>query len=94
MVASKKALRQAGLEKEANPEAHEKLDKSRVGILVGTGMGGLTVFQDNVAKLVQQGYKKITPFFIPYSITNMYVVVLEGGRGDSVCVCVLWGVVA
>ncbi len=87
MVASKKALRQAGLEKEANPEAHEKLDKSRVGILVGTGMGGLTVFQDNVAKLVQQGYKKITPFFIPYSITNMYdagfvceVVYLLGGK--------------
>lgn len=75
MVASKKALRQAGLEKEANPDAHAALDKSRVGILVGTGMGGLTVFQDNVAKLVQQGYKKITPFFIPYAITNMYVVI-------------------
>jgi hypothetical protein len=36
----------AGLEKEANPEAYGKLDHTRVGVLVGTGMGGLTVFQD------------------------------------------------
>lgn len=46
VVASKKALRQAGLEKEANADAHAKLDHARVGILVGTGMGGLSVFQD------------------------------------------------
>lgn len=71
LVSAKKALRQAGIEKEANPDAHGSLDKTRVGILIGTGMGGLTVFQDNVSKLVQQGYKKITPFFIPYAITNI-----------------------
>ncbi len=34
-------------------------------------MGGLTVFQDGVKNLVEKGYKKITPFFIPYAITNM-----------------------
>ncbi len=45
VVSSKKALRMAGLEKEANPEGYAKLDPARVGILVGTGMGGLTVFQ-------------------------------------------------
>jgi 3-oxoacyl-[acyl-carrier-protein] synthase II len=46
MVAGKKALRMAGLEKEANAEGYSKLDATRVGVLVGTGMGGLTVFQD------------------------------------------------
>lgn len=46
MVSGKKALRMAGLEKEANPEGYSKLDPTRVGVLVGTGMGGLTVFQD------------------------------------------------
>lgn len=71
MVASKKALREAGLEKEANPEGWEKVDKKRVGVIVGSGMGGLTVFQDGVKALVEKGYKKITPFFIPYAITNM-----------------------
>ncbi|KAL4450667.1 hypothetical protein ABPG77_001023 [Micractinium sp. CCAP 211/92] len=71
MVASKKALQDAGLEKASNPDGHGALDKTRVGVLVGSGMGGLTVFQDGVKALVEKGYKKITPFFIPYAITNM-----------------------
>ena len=37
---------QAGLDKEKNPEGYAKLDVARVGVLIGTGMGGLTVFQD------------------------------------------------
>lgn len=40
-------------------------------MLVGTGMGGLTVFSDGVKSLIEKGYRKITPFFIPYAITNM-----------------------
>ena len=68
-VASKKALKQAGLEK--GSEEFNKLDKTKVGILVGSGMGGLTVFQDNVAALKEKGLKKVSPFFIPYAITNM-----------------------
>ena len=43
----------------------------RAGVLVGTGMGGLTVFSDGVQALVEKGHRKITPFFIPYTITNM-----------------------
>ena len=42
-----------------------------LGVLAGSGMGGLTVFQDGVKALVEKGPKKITPFFIPYAITNM-----------------------
>ena len=47
------------------------MDKTRIGVLIGTGMGGLTAFSSGVEALIQKGYKKITPFFIPYSITNM-----------------------
>lgn len=47
------------------------MDKSRIGVVVGTGMGGLTAFTAGVESLVLKGYKKISPFFIPYSITNM-----------------------
>ncbi|CAK9133943.1 unnamed protein product [Ilex paraguariensis] len=47
------------------------IDKERAGVLVGTGMGGLTVFSDGVQALIERGYRKITPFFIPYAITNM-----------------------
>ena len=61
----------AGIEK--GSDAFEKLDKTRAGVLIGSGMGGLTVFQDGVKNLVEKGHKKITPFFIPYAITNMCV---------------------
>ena len=47
------------------------MDRTKIGVLVGTGMGGLTAFSTGVEALIQKGYKKITPFFIPYSITNM-----------------------
>ncbi|KAJ0703082.1 putative beta-ketoacyl-[acyl-carrier-protein] synthase I [Helianthus annuus] len=48
-----------------------QIDKERAGVLVGTGIGGLTMFSDGVQNLIEKGYKKITPFFIPCTITNM-----------------------
>ncbi|XP_002964698.2 3-oxoacyl-[acyl-carrier-protein] synthase I, chloroplastic isoform X2 [Selaginella moellendorffii] len=67
IVGGKKALEHAGL----GGENLDKVDKQRVGVLVGSGMGGLSVFSDGVQSLIERGYRKITPFFIPYSITNM-----------------------
>ncbi|XP_054778715.1 3-oxoacyl-[acyl-carrier-protein] synthase I, chloroplastic [Prosopis cineraria] len=67
IVAGKKALEDADL----GGDRLSKIDKERAGVLVGSGMGGLTVFSDGVQKLIEQGYRKITPFFIPYAITNM-----------------------
>nr|GMC99937.1 3-oxoacyl-[acyl-carrier-protein] synthase I, chloroplastic-like [Ipomoea batatas] len=67
LVAGKRALNDANL----SQEVLDTMDKSKIGVLVGSGMGGLTVFSNGVEALVQKGYKKITPFFIPYSITNM-----------------------
>ena len=69
LVSSKKALIDAGIE--IGSDAFNKLDKTRCGVLVGSGMGGLTVFQDGVKNLIEKGVKKISPFFIPYAITNM-----------------------
>merc|ERR1712038_255442 len=64
ITAGKKALADAGLP----DDKLDDIDKSRAGILVGTGMGGLQVFQDNVKTLLNRGPKKISPFFIPYAI--------------------------
>ncbi|KAL0324178.1 UNVERIFIED_CONTAM: 3-oxoacyl-[acyl-carrier-protein] synthase I, chloroplastic [Sesamum calycinum] len=62
LVAGKRALDDASLGKDV-------LDKNWV--LVGSGMGGISAFSNGVEALVQKGHKKITPFFIPYSISNM-----------------------
>ncbi|XP_044484978.1 3-oxoacyl-[acyl-carrier-protein] synthase I, chloroplastic-like [Mangifera indica] len=67
MVAGRKALDDANL----GPQVLETMDRTRIGVLVGSGMGGLTAFTNGVENLIQKGFKKISPFFIPYSITNM-----------------------
>ncbi|CAN1329448.1 3-oxoacyl-[acyl-carrier-protein] synthase I, chloroplastic [Linum perenne] len=67
IVAGKKALEDADL----GGDKLSKIDLQKAGVLVGTGMGGLTVFSDNVQTLIEKGHRKVSPFFIPYSITNM-----------------------
>ncbi|EFJ32129.1 hypothetical protein SELMODRAFT_229853 [Selaginella moellendorffii] len=67
IVGGKRALEHADL----GGDKLDKVDKQRVGVLIGSGMGGLSVFSDGVQSLIEKGYRRITPFFIPYSITNM-----------------------
>jgi 3-oxoacyl-[acyl-carrier-protein] synthase II len=67
MVAGKKALEHGNL----GPESLAKLDKSRCGIVIGSGMGGMSVFHDGVETLLMKSYRRLTPFFVPYIITNM-----------------------
>jgi 3-oxoacyl-[acyl-carrier-protein] synthase II len=68
VIAGKKALEQGRL---LGTEALASLDRARCGIVIGSGMGGMNVFSDGVSTLVQQGFKRISPFFVPYIITNM-----------------------
>ncbi|MCB1109090.1 MAG: beta-ketoacyl-ACP synthase II [Chlamydiia bacterium] len=63
-VAGKRAIEDAHLDLDA-------LDKARCGIIIGSGMGGMSVFQDGVEAIKSKGYRRLTPFFIPFIITNM-----------------------
>lgn len=67
MVAGKKAMEMGKLDQ----EALAKLDKKRAGIIIGSGMGGMSVFSDGVETLLNKTYRRLTPFFVPYIITNM-----------------------
>lgn len=67
LVAGKKALEMSGL----TGESFSGLDKTRCGVLVGSGMGGMSTFADGVETVVNKGFKRLTPFFVPYIITNM-----------------------
>jgi len=69
LVSGKRALEDAGVA--IGSEAFEALDKSRCGIQVGSGMGGIKCIQDSVTALNAKGPRKVSPFFIPYAITNM-----------------------
>ncbi len=67
VVAGKKAMEDASLE----GHALEALDKTRCGVVIGSGMGGMSVFYEGVKTSLTKGFKRITPFFVPYIITNM-----------------------
>lgn len=67
IYAGKKALESGGL----GGDKLNTLDKSKCGILIGSGMGGIESFYDGAQVIVDKGYKRLTPFFIPYIITNM-----------------------
>lgn len=67
IVAGKKALEHAGL---FSAEI-ENLDRTRCGVLLGSGMGGMGVYSDGIETFLQKGPKWVTPFFVPYILTNM-----------------------
>jgi len=78
MVAGKKALAQAKL---ITPEELEGIDKTRAGCIVGSGMGGMQVFCDGVESYMKNGYKRVSPFFVPFIITNMATALLAKDVG-------------
>ncbi|MDR2708444.1 MAG: beta-ketoacyl-ACP synthase II [Elusimicrobiota bacterium] len=48
-----------------------KENLSRIGVITGTGMGGLGVMEEEVATLIARGPKRVSPFLIPMIISNM-----------------------
>ncbi|HQT00189.1 MAG: beta-ketoacyl-[acyl-carrier-protein] synthase II [Hydrogenophilales bacterium 16-64-46] len=64
MAAGIQAMRDSGLEvTEANAE--------RIGVNIGSGIGGLPLIENTHSALLEGGARKISPFFIPGSIINM-----------------------
>ncbi|ONI38706.1 beta-ketoacyl-[acyl-carrier-protein] synthase II [Candidatus Epulonipiscium fishelsonii] len=60
--------------KEAMVNAHidmEKEDATRVGVIVGSGIGGIETIEKYVLTLNEKGAKRVSPFCIPMSISNM-----------------------
>jgi len=64
IAAGMQAMRDSGLEvTEQNAE--------RIGVLVGSGIGGLPLIEETHAELTNRGPRRISPFFVPASIINM-----------------------
>ena len=80
VVAGVQAVRDAGLEDLAN------LDKERVGLIIGSGIGGLPTIENHTLILKDKGPRKIGPFFIPGALGNMIagqLSILYGYKGVS-----------
>ena len=80
-AASRIALEDAGLDL-------SKTDADRAGVLIGTGIGGIEIFEKQCLVLQKRGVAGINPFFIPMLIPNMasgHVSIMFGARGPSGC---------
>ncbi len=68
-AASAQALQDSGL------KIGDTVEAERIGVIVGSGIGGLGTWEDQFTTLLQKGPKRVSPFFIPMMIANM-------GSGD------------
>jgi 3-oxoacyl-[acyl-carrier-protein] synthase II len=64
MVASHQAIHHAGL-------LGDGIDKERVGVVIGSGIGGMETLEDQHRALVEKGPGRVSPFFIPMMIIDM-----------------------
>lgn len=46
-------------------------DKTRAGVVIGSGIGGMGTFSENQTTLIQKGPKKVSPFVIPFILSNI-----------------------
>ena len=64
----------------------DALDRDRVGVIIGSGIGGVTTFEEQHQRFLQRGPGKVSPFFIPMFIPDMasgYVSIAHGLRGPN-----------
>lgn len=82
MAASKMAVSDSGMDMGA-------IDPTRVGVMVGSGIGGLDTLEKQHTSLIQKSPSRVSPFTIPMMIANIAsgMVSMEWGlRGPNMCI--------
>ena len=82
IVAADEAIKDAGLD---NYEG----DKERIGVSIGSGIGGFNTIYDNCIELHEGGPRRVSPFFIPKGIINMAagnISIKYGFKGPNISV--------
>ena len=65
MAAAEQAVKDSGWE----PETEEQ--RERTGVMIGSGIGGLTTIAETAVLIKERGPKRVSPFFIPGSLINL-----------------------
>ncbi|MGL4820947.1 MAG: beta-ketoacyl-ACP synthase II [Bacilli bacterium] len=61
---------------------------TRVGVLIGSGIGGMNTFHDTMMTVIEKGYNRVSPFFVPMLIGDMcsgQVSIDLGAKGLNSC---------
>jgi 3-oxoacyl-[acyl-carrier-protein] synthase II len=86
MAASIQAVRDAGL---ATGDALSEDEAERIGVMVGSGIGGLPMIEQTHEEYRTRGPRRISPFFVPASIINMisgHVSIFYGFKGPNLAI--------
>ena len=86
IAAADQAVRDAGL---PTGEALGEEQATRIGCIIGSGIGGLPLIENTHVEFINRGARRITPFFVPASIINMvagHVSMRFGFKGPNLAV--------
>ncbi|NOQ97721.1 MAG: beta-ketoacyl-ACP synthase II [Calditrichae bacterium] len=79
IVAAHEAINDSGID-------FEKEDKERIGVLIGSGIGGFKSFEDSHKRFLEGGPRRVSPFFIPQMIIDIasgHVSIRYGLKGPN-----------
>ena len=82
IVAGHQAIDHSGLDL-------ERVDMTRCGVAVGSGIGGLGMIEKNHIELLEKGVRRVSPFFVPGSIINMIsgnLAIRLGFKGPNIAI--------
>lgn len=82
MAAAKMAVENSGVK-------FEQEDSFRIGVIIGSGIGGIETLEDQHSTLISKGPGRVSPFFIPMMIANMAsgrIAIEYGLQGFNECV--------
>lgn len=77
LAAAKMALEDSGLDL-------EQVNKDRMGVITGSGIGGMETLEAQHKTLIEKGPGRVSPFFIPMMISNIaaaHIAIMSGARG-------------
>jgi 3-oxoacyl-[acyl-carrier-protein] synthase II len=83
IAAATQAMREAGLEESLGP-----VDPERLGVIVGSGIGGIHTFEEQHAKLIERGPSRVSPFFVPMFISDIaagLISIRYNAKGPNYC---------
>lgn len=84
LVAAIQAVESAGLHECEDTELLE-----RIGVAIGSGIGGLETIENNYKALLENGPRKVSPFFVPGSVINMIagnLAIKYGFKGPNIAI--------
>ena len=89
LVATREAVAQAGLVGSDDPDVVTAADRDRVGVVMGSGVGGGETWESEYARLAAEGPTRVSPMFVPRMLSNTAagtMAIRTGARGPNLTV--------